>query len=108
MKRRVLWSRDALDEFKEIIAYIARDNSRAARKVATIIRTTGDRLGSLATGRRGRVSGTYERSVRGLPYIVAYGLERLPEGGEAVVILRVIHASRNWPDEDWPESGGRS
>jgi plasmid stabilization system protein ParE len=106
VRRRVLWSRHALDELKKIIAYIARDNPRAAREVATIIRKAGDRLGSFATGRPGRVSGTYERSVRRLPYIVAYALQPLPEGGEAVVILHVIHTSRNWQEESWPENGG--
>jgi plasmid stabilization system protein ParE len=106
VKRRVLWSRHALDELKQIITYIARDNPRASRNVAAIIRKTGDKLGLFATGHPGRVTGTYERTVTGLPYIVAYALHPLAEGGEAVVILHVIHTSRNWPKESWPEDGG--
>jgi toxin ParE1/3/4 len=103
VKRRVVWSRDALDELKEIVAYIARDSPRAARKVATIIRTAGEKIGSIATGRPGRVSGIYEKSIQGLPYILAYAILPIAEGGEAVVILRVIHTSRNWPKNGWPQ-----
>jgi plasmid stabilization system protein ParE len=63
--------------------------------------TTAANLQDFATGRPGRVPGTYEKSVRGLPYIVAYELVSL--GGEEVVaILRVIHAARDWPEGSWP------
>jgi plasmid stabilization system protein ParE len=48
------------------------------------------------------VSGTYEKSVDGLPYVVAYALRQTGEGTEDVVILRVIHTSRNWPVGGWP------
>lgn len=102
MKRRVLWSRDALDELKEIAAFVAADNPQAARRVAAIIRRTGAKLGAFATGRKGRVGGTYEKPVARLPYIIAYALAPLPDG-EAVVILRVIHGARDWPEDDWPE-----
>jgi toxin ParE1/3/4 len=104
VKRRVVWSRDALDELKQIAAFIASDDPLAARSIAANIRKTGEKLGALATGRRGRVGGTYEKPVPRLPYIMAYALAPLPGGGEAVVILRVIHGARNWPDEDWPRT----
>ncbi len=55
----------------------------------------------MATGRRGRVDGTYEKSIAGLPYIMAYVLARQGDR-EVVSILRVIHTARNWPDEKWP------
>ena len=42
--------------------------------------------------------------IPGLPYIVAYELERTPGGQERVVILHVIHDTRNWPPEEWPQS----
>jgi plasmid stabilization system protein ParE len=39
-----------------------------------------------------------------LAYIIAY--EIIPHGaGEAIVILRVIHTARDWPDEAWPSDG---
>lgn len=102
MKRRVFWSRDALDELKQIARHIAQDNPPAARRVAAAIRQTGSALGERAIGRKGRVTGTYEKSVTGIPYIVAYTISALPDNGEAVYILRVIHTSRQWEDESWP------
>jgi plasmid stabilization system protein ParE len=55
----------------------------------------------MATGRPGRVAGTYEKSVTGLRYIIAYALTRRGDR-EIVSILRVIHTARDWPDEEWP------
>lgn len=101
MTRPVLWSRDALDDLKAQIAYIAAENPAAAQRVADRIRTTCGALGEMATGRPGRVSGTYEKSVTRLPYIVAYALTQ-KGGREAVSILRVIHTARDWLDEEWP------
>jgi len=101
MKRAVFWSRTALDDLKAQIAYIARENPTAARRVAERIRATGDALAEFATGHPGRVSGTYEKSMSGLPYIVAYAIDRR-EGGEAIVVLHVIHAARDWRDGKWP------
>lgn len=100
MKRPVVWARAALDDIKEQIAFIAQDNPAAARRVADRLRDTGAALGDMATGRPGRVTGSYEKSVSRLPYIIAYEL-RLIAGRESVVILRVIHTSRDWADEDW-------
>lgn len=101
MRRQVQWSRDALDDLKEQIAFIAADNPRAARKVADEIRATGAALEDFTTGRPGRVSGTYEKSVTGLPFIVAYAITARA-GQEAVTILRVIHTARDWSAENWP------
>ena len=100
--RRVLWSIDASIEYREIITYIATDDPLAAEKVAAPIRDVVQDLASMPTGRQGRVSGTYEKVVLGLPYIVAYALGDEPRGPETITILRVIHGSRNWPDESWP------
>ncbi|CDX55732.1 MULTISPECIES: type II toxin-antitoxin system RelE/ParE family toxin [unclassified Mesorhizobium] len=102
MKRAVRWSREALDDFKQQVAFIARDNPAAAKRVADRIRATGQNLGDMATGRPGRVAGTYEKPVGRLPYVVAYAL-RPVAGRESVVILRVIHTSRDWPAEEWPD-----
>ena len=101
MKRPVTWARTALDDIKEQVAFIAQDNPAAARRVADRLRDTGAALGDMATGRPGRVTGSYEKSVSRLPYIIAYELRPIA-GRESVVILRVIHTSRDWSDEDWP------
>jgi toxin ParE1/3/4 len=92
-----------LHDFERLIAYIANDNPTAARRVADRIERAGRLLGEMATGRLGRVTGTYEKLVPGLPYIIAYSLARRHDGTEAVAILRIIHGARNWPPEKWPD-----
>lgn len=102
MSRIVEWSREALDDLRAQLEFIADDNPNAARRVRIKIWETADRLGEMATGRPGRVSGSYEKPVSRLPYILAYAI--VPRGGEErVVIVRVIHSARDWPDEAWPE-----
>ncbi len=101
--RRVVWSRHAHDDFRDIVAYIAKENPTAARNLATRIDRTIQALAATPTGRRGRVSGTYEKVVRGLPYIVAYALGDEPKTHETLTILRIIHGARDWREESWPE-----
>ena len=101
MTRGVEWSRDALDDLKAQIATIAGENPAAAQRVADRLRDTGDALGEMPTGRPGRVAGTYEKSVTGLRTIIAYALTPR-EDREIVSILRVIHTSRDWPNNEWP------
>ena len=102
MKRAVTWSRAALDDLKAQVSYIARDNPAAARRVAANIRATGDGLSDFATGHPGRVAGTYEKSVGGLPYIIAYAID-VRVGGERIVVLHVIHTARDWGEGEWVE-----
>ncbi len=101
MTRPVLWSRDALTELKRAVAYIARDNPQAAEEIAAAIREAATKLGVKSTGRQGRVNGTFEKSLSRLPYIIAYAVEPV-DGRESIVILRVIHAARDWKRGNWP------
>ena len=94
MKRPVRWSSAALDDIKAQIAYIAHDNPAAARRVAERIRATGDNLAEFAIGHPGRVAGTYEKAVGGLPYIIAYAIDR-SVNAETIVVLHVIHTARD-------------
>lgn len=100
MKRTVDWAESAINDLVAQITYIASDDPDAADRVARAIRATGEALGDFATGHPGRVSGTYEKSVRGLPYVIAYAIGAV--SGE-IQILRVIHAARDWPVCGWPE-----
>jgi toxin ParE1/3/4 len=102
MKRDVSWSRAALDDLKAQIAYIARDNPAAAHRVAQRIRETVSKLADFATGHPGRVTGTYEKSVSGLPYIIAYAID-VRGGRETIVVLHVIHTARDWRGGTWVE-----
>ncbi|CAN7584154.1 type II toxin-antitoxin system RelE/ParE family toxin [Pararhizobium sp. LjRoot235] len=103
MIRPVQWSRHALDDLKAQIVHIAAENSLAAKRVADRVGDTANAIGEMATGRPGRVSGTYEKIVVGLPYIIAYSITVEGER-ETISVLRVIHTSRDWPDEEWPGS----
>jgi len=43
-------------------------------------------------GRPGRVDGTRELVIAGLPYVVAYFHQ-----GDTVTVLRVLHGAMKWP-----------
>ncbi|OYU14464.1 MAG: plasmid stabilization protein [Alphaproteobacteria bacterium PA4] len=101
MTRPLFWSRDALDDLKQQLTHIAADDPVAAQHVVDRLRAAAARLEDFATGRPGRVPGTYEKSVTGLPYVIAYAI--VPhDSGEIIAILRVIHTARDWPDGAWP------
>ncbi|MBV8751472.1 MAG: type II toxin-antitoxin system RelE/ParE family toxin [Hyphomicrobiales bacterium] len=101
--RFVEWSRTAQYDLERLIDYIAIDNPPAANRVAERIDRAARFLGDIATGRTGRVTGTYEKIVPGLPYILAYRIVQRRDGGEAIVIVRVIHGARKWLAEKWPD-----
>ena len=96
--RTVIWAVSALQDFDEAISYIAKDDLQAAMRVTDCIDQAATLLGQSPVGRYGRVSGTYEKSVLRTPYIIAYALT-----DDTVTILRVIHSSRDWQAEEWPE-----
>jgi addiction module RelE/StbE family toxin len=74
--------------------YIARENPRAALEVAQRIRIAVDQLRDHPKmGRDGRVRGTYELVIHGIPYIVPYRIK-----GKEVQVLSVYHTSRKWPE----------
>ena len=98
--RDVQWSDYALDDLEEQVLYIGKDDPAAARRVMKRIRETGNKLSDFATGHPGRVAGTYEKSVPRLPHILTYALSG---DGTVLTILRVIHTSRDWQADGWPE-----
>ncbi|WP_157218173.1 type II toxin-antitoxin system RelE/ParE family toxin [Flavisphingomonas formosensis] len=98
--RRVEWSNAARHDIRTQVEYIAAEDPQAARRIVAIVNHVGESLGTFATGHPGRVAGTYEKSVRGLPYVIAYALTDDDAAGS---ILRVIHTSRDWGEDDWPD-----
>lgn len=100
--RRILWSASAVDELAEIVAYISRNNPLAAERVADRLEGAVVALAERPVGRLGRVAGTYEKVLIGLPYIIAYALDDDPPDGETLTVLRIIHGARDWPEEGWP------
>ncbi|MGB9498412.1 MAG: type II toxin-antitoxin system RelE/ParE family toxin [Dissulfuribacterales bacterium] len=76
------------------VAFIAADNPAAATNMALKILNAAKILaGRPGIGRPGRVFGTRELVVPGLPYILPYA-----EKDGIVFILRVLHTSRKWPE----------
>ena len=92
---RIVWTEPAARALESIQDYIARENRRAAREVSQRVLKAVSQLGEHPKmGRMGRVRGTLELVIPGLPYIVPYRIK-----GEEVQILAVFHAARKWPEE---------
>ncbi len=92
---RVKWSRKALLNLDQAVEYVAADNPTAAAEVAQRIWDVSQMLAEQpGMGRPGRVKGTRELVISGLPYI-------LPciEKEATVTILRVMHTSMKWPQD---------
>ena len=90
----IKWLRAARADLDQIFDYILERNPEAAVMVFEAIR---HQMGMLAEhpqlGRTGRVRGTRELVIPGLPYIAAYYIK-----GQEVRILAVLHTSRKWPE----------
>ena len=91
---RVRWTEPAAKALESIQDYIAKDNPQVAFEVAQRIRLATGRLEEHPKiGRAGRVRGTYELGIQGIPYIVPYRIRK-----KEVQILSVYHTSRKWPE----------
>lgn len=101
MKRQVIWSQDARRDLIEAVEYIAEDAPQAAVKLSSALIQSAQSLGLHSTGRLGRIPGVYEKSLPKYLYVMAY---RIVPGsdGETIVILRIVHTSRDWPIGGWP------
>jgi toxin ParE1/3/4 len=92
---KLIWLRQAKNDLGGAVDYIASRNPAAAGQLFQDIREkTGLLPDQPGLGRPGRVHGTRELIV--YPYIVAYTVKT---DLDAVVILRVLHGARQWPDE---------
>jgi len=93
---RLRWSNDALEDLAAIRRYIAEDHPAAAQSVGQRILSTITYLRDHpGIGRAGRVQGTRELIIPGLPYIVPYRMKE-----NLIELLRVFHTSRQWPKEE--------
>jgi len=102
LRRKVTWSRAALDDLGDAFEFIAQERLEYAYYLVDEIEAAGNRLGAAATGHPGRMAGTFEKSLPKLKYIIAYDLEPSRKDG-VITILRVIHTSRNWNPGNWPD-----
>ena len=89
---RVRWTSVAADDLTSICDFIRKDSSQAALRVGQLVYKGVEALQKFPSrGRPGRVEGTRELVVTGLPYVVD------EVHTEAVVILRVLHGAMRWP-----------
>jgi toxin ParE1/3/4 len=90
---RLRWTAPAAQDLYNITRHIRQDNPEAARRVA---KTLYDGCASLRDfphrGRKGRIEGTRELILSGLPYIVVYRIKE-----ETVELGRIYHAAQDWP-----------
>jgi addiction module RelE/StbE family toxin len=90
---RIRWFRDAVLDLIALRQYIGDDNPRAAQDVAgKIMHDVAHLRDHPGMGRLGRVDGTRELVISGLPYIIPYRVKN-----NVIEVLRVLHAARKWP-----------
>ena len=91
----VVWLEQAEVDLHLIVEYLLERNPQAAVDVYEAIRQQVGKLADFPLiSRPGRVKGTRELVITGLPYIIPYYVK-----GQEVRILAVLHTSRKWPDE---------
>jgi toxin ParE1/3/4 len=89
----IVWSPRAIEHLAHLRAYIARDNPKAANRVANALLEAVERLAKLPSlGRPGRVAGTRELIVPGTPYVIPYRLR-----GDRLEVVAVFHTRQKWP-----------
>lgn len=87
------WFIAAINDLVELREYISEENPMAAGEVAARIKESTEIFKDQpAMGRPGRMEGTRELVIPGLPYTIPYRVK-----GETIQILRVLHQARKWP-----------
>jgi len=91
---RIRWTQPAAHDLTQICDFIQEHSSSAtARRVALFIFQKLSVLSQFPeAGRLGRLEGTRELVVAGLPYLAIYRVR-----SEAVEILRILHGAQQWP-----------
>lgn len=90
----IRWTSPAAAALESVIDFIARENPQAAFEVGLRIRFAISQLSEHPKlGRPGRVRGTNELVILGIPHIVPYRIK-----GPEVQMLSLYHTSRKWPD----------
>ena len=95
MDKVIRWLPKAQENFETELKRIAQENEAAAKRIASLVKSRIDTLEQFPEkGRPGRVPGTRELVLAGLPYILPYRVR-----GNAVEILRFFHTSQHPPDK---------
>jgi toxin ParE1/3/4 len=90
---RLFWAPGAVEDLRQLRAYIAQDNPRAAADIAAKVLEAVERLTEFpASGRPGRVPNTRELVVPVTPLVIPYTVT-----DRGVEIVAVLHGARRWP-----------
>jgi addiction module RelE/StbE family toxin len=90
----LIWSERFRDELQREFEFLRERNPDAAKVVIERIIKASRRLRDFPkSGRIGRLAGAWELVVPGLPYVVAYDIDR-----DGVVLLMLFHTSRQVPN----------
>lgn len=93
---QIVWTRRATHDLYQVREFIRLNNPNAAEKVGHRLQAAVAGVSRFpASGRAGKVPGTRELVVPGLPYLIIYRVS-----GERVQILRILHAKQRWPEPD--------
>jgi len=89
----IVWSPRAIEHLTHLRSSIARDNPKAARRIADALLDAVERLADLPNlGRPGRVAGTRELVVPGTRYVIPYR-----QRGDRLEVIAVFHGRQKWP-----------
>jgi toxin ParE1/3/4 len=89
----IVWSPRAIEHLAHLREYIARDNPKAADRIASALLQAVERLAELPNvGRPGRVAGTRELVVPGTTYVIPYRART-----DRLEVIAVFHARQKWP-----------
>ncbi len=103
---RIIWTRPALDDLADILAYV---QARSRQGAATIATRVEEALASIVTfpraNRLNNETGSYECVLRGVPLLLIYELVSAGPDDVRAEIIAVFHTSRD-PDtkpgrRDW-------
>ena len=91
---KIVWTKPARNDLRDIFIYISEENPNAARTLLSEIKERAVLLqDNPLIGRMGRVDGTRELVITGTHYILPYRIKE-----QQIQILAVFHAAREWPD----------
>lgn len=91
--RVIVWSPRAIEHLAHLRSCVARDNPKAAHRIAGVLLDAVERLAELPNaGRAGRVAGTRELVVPGTHHVMPYRLR-----GDRLEVLAVFHGRQKWP-----------
>lgn len=92
---KIIWSRRAIRHLVALRDYVAQHSPNNAAAVAERILDCVDLLATQPQmGRPGRMVGTRELVIPGMPYIIPYRVR-----GERLELIAVFHGPQKWPDK---------